>query len=95
MLIKRGRTPEPEVVEAASNGRGPSVLLVSLAETTRQGLATGEPVHLRVPVGEGIIDLVIVASDTEPDELPPYIAALFRAATMVVQVSDDDDGGLP
>jgi hypothetical protein len=90
-LIKRGRSDDqPASQQMPTTGvRGPSVLLVGLSEQTRQGLAAGQPTHLRVPVGTGIIDLVIVGTDTEV--LPPDIAAVLESAVLVVQVSDEED----
>jgi hypothetical protein len=87
MLIKRGRSQEPAAIPAASL-RGLAVLLVGLSDEARQGLIAGQPIHLRVPIGEGILDLVIVGDDTEV--LPPHIAAVFANAAAVVQVTDQE-----
>jgi hypothetical protein len=87
MLIKRGRSQEPAAIPASSL-RGLAVLLVGLSTEARQGLVAGQPIHLRVPIGEGILDLVIVGDDTEL--LPRDIAAVLANAAAVVQVTDQE-----
>jgi hypothetical protein len=87
MLIKRGRSQEPAAIPASSL-RGLAVLLVGLSDEARQGLVAGQPIHLRVPIGEGILDLVIVGDDTEV--LPPDVAAVLANAAAVVQVTDQE-----
>ena len=87
-LIKRGRSQEPAAIPGSL--RGLAVLLVVLSTEARQGLLAGQPLHLRVPIGEGILDLVIVGDDSEI--LPPDIAAVLANAAAVVQVSDQEGG---
>jgi hypothetical protein len=88
MLIKRGRSREPQAIPE-STLRGLAVLLVGLSDEARRGLVAGQPLHLRVPIGEqGILDLVIVGDDTEG--LPPDIAAVLANAGAVVQVTDQE-----
>jgi hypothetical protein len=89
MLIKRGRSREPQAIPA-STLRGLAVLLVGLSDEARRGLVAGQPIHLRVPIGEGILDLVIVGDDTEV--LPPDVAAVLANAAAVVQVTDQEGG---
>jgi hypothetical protein len=90
MLIKRGRSREPQGIPE-STLRGLAVLLVGLSDEARRGLVAGQPLHLRVPIGEqGILDLVIVGDDTEV--LPPDIAAVLANAAAVVQVTDQEGG---
>lgn len=86
-LITRGRRRASKAPSALG---GLAVLLVSLSDGARQGLVVGQPLHLRVPIGAGMLDLVIVGDDTEL--LPPDIEAVLANAAVVVQVTDQEGG---
>jgi hypothetical protein len=84
-LIKRGRSHEPTSIPASAS-TGLAVLVVGLSLEGRQGLVAGRPIRLRVPIGEGILDLVIVGDDIEA--LPRDIDAVLGNAGAVIQVTD-------